>query len=94
MILAPVARERKEEFKKEILDKEISLISEELKNTGKPEEIIKKISAGKINKFKEDNALLSQPWVMEPKKKVHDIIKELNISDFKIKDFYRLKIGE
>ena len=81
-------------IKKEILDKEISLISEELKNTGKPEEIVKKISTGKINKFKEDNALLSQPWVMEPKKKVHDIIKELNISDLKIKDFYRLKIGE
>jgi len=83
-----------EGIKKEILDKEIALISEELKNTGKPEEIVKKISAGKINKFKEDNALLSQAWVMEPKKKVHDIIKELNISDLKVKDFYRLKIGE
>ena len=81
-------------IKKEILDKEITLISEELKSTGKPEYIVKKISAGKINKFKEDNALLSQPWVMEPKKKVHDIIQELNIKDLKIKDFYRLKIGE
>ena len=79
---------------KDILDKEIALISEELKNTGKPENIIKKICEGKINKFKQDNALLSQPWVMEPKKKVHDIIKELNITDLKIKDFYRLKIGE
>ena len=79
---------------KEILDKETKLISKELKNTGKPEDIIKRISAGKINKFKEENSLLSQPWVMEPKKKVHDIIKELNISDLKIKDFYRLKIGE
>ena len=81
-------------IKKEILDKEITLISEELKSTGKPEYIVKKISAGKINKFKEDNALISQPWVMEPKKKVHDIIQELNIKDLKIKDFYRLKIGE
>ena len=82
------------DIKKEILDKEESLISEELKNTGKPDEIIKKISIGKINKFKEDNALLSQAWVMEPKKKVKDILKELSISDLKIKDFYRLKIGE
>ena len=79
---------------KDILDKEIELISEELKSSGKPENIIKKISAGKINKFKEENALLSQPWVMDPKKKVDDIIKELNISDLKIKDFFRLKIGE
>ena len=83
-----------QDIDKEILDKETTLISKELKNTGKSDDIIKKISIGKINKFKEENSLLSQPWVMEPKKKVHDIIKELNISDFKIKDFYRLKIGE
>ena len=79
---------------KKILDKEQTLISKELKNTGKPDAIVQKISIGKINKFKEDNALLSQPWVMEPKKNVQDIIKELNITDLKIKDFYRLKIGE
>ena len=79
---------------KEILDKEVNLISEELKNTGKSKDIVKKISIGKINKFKEDNALLTQAWVMEPKKKVKDILKELSIADLKIKDFYRLKIGE
>ena len=79
---------------KKILDKEHTLISEELKNTGKPDAIVQRISIGKINKFKEDNALLSQAWVMEPKKKVKDILKELSISDLKIKDFYRLKIGE
>ena len=79
---------------KTILQKEEKLISEELKNLGKSEEIIKKISIGKINKFKEDNALLSQFWVMDPKKKVKNIIKELNIPDLKIKDFFRIKIGE
>ena len=79
---------------KAIVVKEESLISEELKNTGKSDDIIKKISFGKIKKFKEDNALLSQQWVMEPKKKVQEIIEELSISDLKIKDFYRLKIGE
>ena len=79
---------------KKILDKEQTLISEELKNTGKPDAIVQKISIGKINKFKEDNALLSQAWVMETKKKVKDILKDLSISDLKIKDFYRLKIGE
>tara|TARA_Y100000590_G_scaffold215726_1_gene244494 strand:- start:988 stop:1839 length:852 start_codon:yes stop_codon:yes gene_type:complete len=91
--LNPLALEAND-INKEILDKEESLISEELKNTGKPDEIIKKISIGKINKFKEDNALLTQSWVMEPKKKVKDILKELSINDLKIKDFYRLKIGE
>ena len=59
----------------EILKKEEELISEELKNLGKPEDIVKKISIGKINKFKEENSLLNQQWVMEPKKKVKDILK-------------------
>ena len=79
---------------RDILDKEVSLITEELKNTGKSDDIIKKIRIGKINKFKEENALLTQPWVMEPKKKVKEVLKELSINDLKIKDFYRLKIGE
>ena len=73
---------------------QISLINEELKNTGKPDDIVKKISLGKLNKFKEENSLLTQQWVMEPKKKVQDILKELCINDLKIKDFYRLKIGD
>ena len=79
---------------KDVLEKEQSLIAEELKNSGKTVEIAQKISLGKINKFKEENGLLSQAWVMEPKKKVQDIVKELSINDLKIKDFYRLKIGE
>jgi elongation factor Ts len=77
-----------------VIDKEQELVTEELKNSGKPEDIAKKISQGKMSKFKEENALLSQAWVMEPKKKVQDIVKELSIADLKIKEFYRLKIGE
>ena len=77
-----------------IIDKEQELITEELKNSGKPEDIAKKISLGKMNKFKEENALLTQAWVMEPKKKVQDVLKELSVADLKIKEFYRIKIGE
>ncbi len=79
---------------KAIIDKEQELVSEELKNSGKPEEIANKISLGKMNKFKEENALLTQAWVMEPKKKVKDILQELSVADLKIKEFYRIKIGE
>ena len=79
---------------KDLLQKEQDLVTEELKNSGKPEEIAQKISLGKMNKFKEENALLTQAWVMEPKKKVQDIIKELNIPDLKINNFLRIKIGE
>ena len=79
---------------KAIIDKEQELVTEELKNSGKPEDIAKKISLGKMNKFKEENSLLTQAWVMEPKKKVQDILKELAINDLKIKEFSRIKIGE
>ena len=83
-----------DDIDKKVLNKEIDLITEELKSSGKSEEIAKKISLGKINKFKEENSLLNQQWVMEPKKKVKDIIKELNIDNIKINEFSRIKIGE
>ncbi|MDA9178116.1 translation elongation factor Ts [Candidatus Pelagibacter sp.] len=89
----PLALDQKS-IDQSIIDKEQELVTEELKNSGKPEEIAKKISLGKMNKFKEENALLTQAWVMEPKKKVEDILKELSISDLKIKEFVRFKIGE
>ena len=81
-------------IEKSIIEKEQELVTEELKNSGKPEEIAKKISLGKMNKFKEENALLTQAWVMEPKKKVQDILKELAVNDLKIREFSRIKIGE
>ena len=79
---------------KEVIDKEQKLILEELKNLGKPDEIAKKISLGKLNKFKDENSLMSQDWVMEPKKKVKDIISEISNEGINIKEFVRLKIGE
>ncbi len=83
-----------ESIDKDLLEKELELVTEELKSSGKSDDIVQKISFGKMNKFKEENALLSQAWVMEPKKKVQDIVNDLNITNLKIKDFCRLKIGE
>tara|TARA_B100000886_G_C20404698_1_gene484191 strand:+ start:735 stop:1586 length:852 start_codon:yes stop_codon:yes gene_type:complete len=82
------------EIQKEIIDKEQELINQELENSDKPSEITKKISIGKIMKFKEENSLMSQDWVMEPKKKVKDVLSEMNIPNLSIKEFVRIKIGE
>ena len=82
------------EIDQELIDKELNLIAEELKNSGKPEEIAQKIGLGKINKFKDENSLMSQEWVMDPKMKVRDVIKSLKLSDLNINEFVRLKIGE
>ena len=79
---------------KEILEKEKKLINEELKDSGKPDNIVEKISLGKLQKFKQENSLMSQIWVMDTKKKVSDIINELNFPALKVKDFFRLKIGD
>ncbi len=83
-----------DDINKEVIDKELELIAEELKSSGKPQEIAKKISFGKINKFKDDNSLMTQDWVMDTKLKVKDIIKSLDIQELKINDFIRVKIGE
>ena len=78
-----------------ILKKEKEIISEELKNTGKNTNIVDKIATGKLNKFIAENTLLNQEWIMEPKKKVRDVIKEVAGKEkIIIKKFIRFKVGE
>ena len=88
--LSPIALEEKM-LSKDIMNKEIEIIKAELLNSGKPLEIIEKIAKGKINKFISDNPLINQVWIMDPKKKVSEILKD---SDIKIVDFIRYKVGE
>ena len=76
-----------------IIEKEKELIKGELKNSGKPDNICEKILIGRIEKFKQENTLLNQSWVIDPKKQVKDIINDLN-SKINIIDFVRYKIGE
>ena len=76
-----------------LMNKEKELINEELKESGKPENIVAKITEGKLKKFQEDNSLITQDWVMEPKKKVGEIINSFKSNDLEVIDFYRIKIG-
>ena len=84
----------KRDIHENIIEKEMEIIKEELKNLGKPIEIAEKISLGKINKFKEDNSLLTQDWVMDPKLKVKDVLNKVDSKNLNVKDFIRIKIGE
>ena len=88
--LSPMGLEEKD-LSKEVVNKEIEIIKAELLNSGKPVEIVEKISKGKINKFISENTLINQVWIMDPKKKVSDILKD---NDVKILDFIRYKVGE
>ena len=85
----------KDGIDKKIIDKELEIIKAELTNSGKPAEMIEKISKGKIDKFTSDNALLNQVWIMDPKKKVSDILKENKADkEVEILNFIRYKVGE
>ena len=85
----------KHDLNKEIIEKEEEIIKEELKNSGKKGEIIEKISTGKLNKFIEDNTLNNQAWIIDPKKKVSQVLKEDNSEGaLKVIDFVRYKVGE
>ena len=85
----------KENLDHGILEKEKEIILEELKNSGKDTKIIDKIAMGKLNKFIEETTLLNQEWIMEPKKRVKDIIKGVAGKDkIEIKKFIRFKVGE
>ena len=85
----------KDDIDKTLVDKELEIIKAEVVNSGKPADMAEKISKGKISKFLNDNSLLNQLWIMDPKKKVSEILKE-NSSDkqLKVLNFIRYKVGE
>ena len=92
--LSPLAID-KDDLDQKILAKEKEIIIEELKNSGKDTNIVEKIALGKLNKFINDNTLINQEWIIEPKKKVKDVLKEVGGNDkIKIKKFIRFKVGE
>mgnify|MGYP001162289489 FL=1 len=90
----PLAIE-KDGINKEIIEKELEIIKAEIINSGKPSDMAEKISKGKIAKFINDNTLLNQIWIMDPKKKVSDILNENKIeNEVKVLSFIRYKVGE
>ena len=85
----------KDGIEKKIVDKELEIIKAEIMNSGKSKEIAEKISNGKISKFLNDNSLLNQVWIMDPKKTVKDILKENSKNkEIKVLDYIRYKVGE
>ena len=85
----------KDGINREILDKELDIIKAEIINSGKPKELAEKISKGKISKFINENSLLNQMWIMDPKKTVKDILKENSVNkEIKVIDYVRYKVGE
>lgn len=74
---------------KDLVDHEKSIWAEQLKNEGKPAEIVEKIMIGKEKKFREENALLKQAFVKNPEITVEQLLKEANAT---VKSFTRFSI--
>ena len=79
-----------------LVSKERDIYKDQLKSSGKPDNIVEKIIEGKIKKFYEDVCLLEQPFVIDNKTKVKDVLFEFNKNnnlDLKIKNYFVFKLG-
>lgn len=79
------------------LQRETEILKEQAKNSGKPENIIAKMIEGRIKKYYEEVVLLEQPFVMDDKLKIKDLIAKFNQdnkADAKISDFKLFILGE
>lgn len=88
---------RREEVPQNIIDEEKDIYRKQAVESGKPEKIIDKIAEGKLNKFFEENCLLEQPFVKEPKTKIENLIKELSGTigeKIDVRRFERFQLGE
>jgi elongation factor Ts len=87
----------REEIPKDIIDKEIDIYKELARKEGKPEQILEKISQGRLNKFYQENCLVEQAFIKDNTKTVGDLLKEFNSlhgSQIKISLFRRFHLGD
>jgi len=75
----------------DVVEKERKVQIEIGMNEGKPKDIVEKMVAGRMKKYTGEVSLTGQPFVMEPKKSVGDILKENKAS---VTNFVRLEVGE
>jgi elongation factor Ts len=88
---------RREEVPSALVDRERSVAIAQLKEQGKPENMLEKILEGKLNSFYSEICLLEQKWVKDDKRKVQDLVDEA-IAQLKenivVSRFARFKVGE
>ena len=69
------------------IERELEIAKEQIRAEGKPEEMVEKIAAGKLNKFYKDSTLLNQEFVKDPSKNVAQFLstveKGLTVTAFK-----------
>ena len=79
------------------VDKERRIFEEQVRASGKPENMIEKIVTGKVESYYKDVALVHQAWVREPKKSIGDLLKEVSAKvgeNIVVRRFSRFQMGE
>lgn len=87
----------KDSIPAEAVEKERRIAEEQASQSGKPDAIVQKMVEGKVESFYKEVALLSQPWVREPKKTIADLIKEASAKlgeNIQVRRFVRFQLGE
>ena len=86
-----------EDVPQDVLASEREIYMDQAKSSGKPEQVLEKITEGKLRKFYETVCLLEQPFIREPKVKVKDLLKETIGKlgeNMAISRFARFQVGE
>ncbi|MFN4131544.1 MAG: translation elongation factor Ts, partial [Caldimicrobium sp.] len=87
----------REEMPQEILEREKKIYEEQLREQGKPENVIPKILEGKLEKFYKESVLLEQPFIKNPEITIQDLLNEIIAKTGEkivIRRFARFQIGE
>jgi elongation factor Ts len=80
-----------------VLDEESAIYAKQAKDSGKPEQVIEKIVAGKIESFYKENVLMDQEWIQDKTKTISNLIDEAKSSmgeNVTIGRFARIRVGE
>lgn len=81
----------------EKVESERRIFEQQVKESGKPDNLIQKIVDGKIEAYYKDVALLHQAWVREPKKTIDELVKETSAKvgeNIQVRRFIRFQLGE
>jgi elongation factor Ts len=93
---SPVAI-RREDFPSDLVERERNVYREQMKESGKPEQIWDKIVDGKMEKFFAEQALLEQPFVKNPDLTVGQLVTEAASKTgekIEVRRFTRFALGE
>src|SRR5687767_727858 len=87
----------REEVPQNVLDEESAIYAKQAKDSGKPEQVIEKIVAGKLEAFYKENVLMDQEWIQDKSKSIGQLLDEAKSSmgeNVTVGRFMRIRVGE